>query len=212
MIEIFLIFYGHVCVHCNLLRRMNRQQQRQPLNTAALARLQPIPITQTLSTIAASAVQHHPVKLSLNFLGLALLFLLPGLTPSEQQNQEYVRLQPSMAALERESSARHQRDVSYASYRQSQGWFWTCDATCSYRKGEYEGHLAAWQEAHSKVENQLISANSQLGVFSAPAVEETRDLFWGTFGRGMAVVSGLAAGACCQAPHTAACPLHPPPS
>jgi hypothetical protein len=173
---------------------MHYQQQRpranlnDPALQGALLRLGPINIQSTLATVAQAAIQRHPIKLSLNFLGLALLLLLPGLTPSAQQSAEFVRLQPSMADLEAEGAARSARDSAYHSYRASVGFLWTCDATCTHRQRAYEAKQAAWQEAHARVEQQLIEANSALGVFSAPAVEQARDLFWGAFGRGMSMV------------------------
>ena len=171
----------------------------------ALLRLGPVNIQSTLISIGETVVRRHPIKLSLNFLGLAFLFLLPGFTPSEAQNRDFVRLQPSMQDLEAESAARATRDTSYYAYRSSVGWFWSCDATCAHRKVKYEADEAAWARAHAAVERQLIEANSALGVFSAPAVEQARDTFWAAFGRGMQMVRSFLCGSCLAAP-----PAQPP--
>ena len=165
---------------------MHRGQTRQ-------VALRPVDISGALSSLGTTLVQRHPVKLSLNFLGLALLFLLPGLTPSDSQYSAFEALQPSRSDLSAEHRAREARDASHRSYRQSQGWFWTCDAVCSRNKAAYEQDLRAWQAAHGVVEAQLIEANSKLGIFSANAVEQTKDLFWSTFAQGMAYVRELCA-------------------
>ena len=106
-----------------------------------------------------------------------------------------------MADLEAEGAARGARDRAYHAYRASVGFLWSCDATCTHRQRAYEEQQAAWQAAHARVEQQLIEANSALGVFSAPAVEQARDLFWGAFGRGMSMVrfarAGCVRGAAC---------------
>ena len=174
-----------------------QQQQRRggaslndPAVQGALLRLGPVNIAGTLTSVAQAAVARHPIKLSLNFLGLALLLLLPGLAPSDEQSRRYSALQPSLPALEAEASARRARDSAHHAYRASVGFLWSCDATCTHRQRAYEAALAAWQAAHGRVEAQLIAANSELGIFSAPAVEQARDLFWGAFGQGMAMVRG----------------------
>ncbi len=136
-------------------------------------------------SLAKYAVERHPVKLSLNFLGLALLFLVPGFTPSESQEAAYMRLSPSSELIGRERDAfRIMRNAEYT-YKQSQGWFWSCDHKCQRYKMEYEDEKREWESQHKALEAQMTRAKSELGVFSKYSFEEAREAFWGSFSRGM---------------------------
>ena len=136
-------------------------------------------------SLAKYAVERHPVKLSLNFLGLALLFLIPGFTPTESQEAAYMRLSPSSDLIGRERDAfRTMRSAEYT-YKQSQGWFWSCDHKCQRYKFEYEDEKREWESQHKALEAQMTKAKSELGVFSKYSFEEAREAFWGSFSRGM---------------------------
>jgi hypothetical protein len=166
-------------------KKLNGMSHNHPRNLA-LAR--PIDVTGGVIAAAQSVATRHPIKLGLNFLGLFFLFFFSGLSPTAEQRKEFVRLQPSMQDMEREAHARETMESSLYSYRQSQGWFWSCDAACQRKKQHYERDQHAWEAAHSAVEGRLIEANSKLGIFSSSAVEETKSLFWSLFSRGMAQV------------------------
>lgn len=136
--------------------------------------------------LAKYAVERHPVKLSLNFLGLALLFLVPGFTPSETQEAAYMRLSPSSDLIGKEREAYQiMRNAEYT-YKQSQGWFWSCDQKCQRHKFEYDDDKREWERQHHALEAQMTRAKSELGVFSKYSFEEAREAFWGSFNRGMA--------------------------
>jgi len=150
--------------------------------------LQRIDVGGNVLALSKALVQKHPVKLSLNFLGLALLFLVPGFTPSSAQEDAYLRLIPSNNHLADERSSLNEMHQAQHAYQSSQGWFWTCDAVCQRNKLEYESKKRVWQEKHRAIEDQMQQAKSQLGVFSTHSFNEVRDSFWGAFGRGMAFV------------------------
>jgi hypothetical protein len=111
---------------------------------------------------------------------------LTALIASKQANEQYAELLESSQA---ETSALEAAQIKAGrfnqEYQQSRGFLgFGCDSNCN-RK--YEKYLAADKElkiakdAHYKA---LSAAKSKVGVFSIYAVEEARDLFWGTFAQG----------------------------
>ena len=103
-----------------------------------------------------------------------------------QANEQYAELlessQSETAALERAqlNAAKYNQ-----AYQQSRGFLgFGCGANCNRKYEQYlfaEKELKIAKDAHYKA---LSTAKSKVGVFSIYAVEEARDLFWGTFAQG----------------------------
>ena len=147
------------------------------------------PLDVNLGAIALSGAEYvarkHPIKLSLNFLGLFLLFFAVGLAPSEQAWSESAALMPTNADLRKENEAEQLAYAARAQYRASSGWF-TCDGECPKLRAASEQADARWKMAKDKNAEGNSLAKQKLGLFSSSGVAETKNLFWRTFAGGQA--------------------------
>lgn len=139
-----------------------------------------------LAAGAATLVRRHPIKLSLNILGLILLFAATGYRPSPAATAAYAAALPSASLLAAERSAGSEAATARAIYSASRGWFWTCDAACTRYRAAADAADTKWALARDATEASMRKAKSELGLFSSAGVDEARDQFWRSFAGGTA--------------------------
>jgi hypothetical protein len=103
-----------------------------------------------------------------------------------QANEQYAELlESSQAETSALETAQMKAGRYNQEYQQSRGFLgFSCDANCNRKYQQYlaaDKELKIAKDAHYKA---LSAAKSKVGVFSIYAVEEARDLFWGTFAQG----------------------------
>ena len=163
--------------------------RRPPLPPPRELRVQRVPLPDVGGIIAGavvSTVRHHPIPVALNFLGLAVLFLASGYTPSDGALQRYEAALPSGDLLTREQKAATAAARSRAEYASSRGWFFTCDAACTAARSRSEAREREWRALAERSAAAVSAAKAQLGLFSAAGVGEARDQFWQSFAGGTA--------------------------
>jgi hypothetical protein len=126
-------------------------------------------------------VKKHPVKLSLNFLGLALLFLASGFAISKDAAETSAALLPSAGSMRAAREARAEFELAQARFHESRGWFWSCEGRCIPLRAEAARREAAHELLTREHAAAVSSSKAALGLFSSAGVGEARDLFWRTF-------------------------------
>lgn len=69
-------------------------------------------------------------------------------------------------------------------YDRTKGWFGSCSGPCVRHKARYEMAQAQYQKLKALEAATVGVAKSEVGLMSEYGVQETRDLFWGTFAGG----------------------------
>jgi len=115
--------------------------------------------------------------------GLLLLAFGTGFRISEEGRAAY---QATLSRVDEEGLQRaHQRYYSADElYRNSQGWFWSCDQRCQHYKQNYDQAKADLNVALAQEKQVVRDAKKQIGIFSEYGVQETRDVFWQYFAGG----------------------------
>ena len=114
-------------------------------------------------------------------LGLILVQFATGFTPSDEALQEYGSL---METIDDQRMMTAQQNVWEAdnAYYSSKGWF-SCNALCTRNYKRLQRAQAILDQIKAEDAAVVSQAKSKLGLFSDAGVQETRDLFWGTFAR-----------------------------
>lgn len=134
---------------------------------------------------ATAVIRKNPIKISLNFLGLFLLFAATGFTPSPEAYARGAALAPSSAALAAEREAQFDMEDARQAYYASRGWFWSCATpVCTQNRAVFESAERLWAVQRDAIADANSRARQAVGLFSADAVDETRSLFWRTFSGG----------------------------
>ena len=117
-------------------------------------------------------------------LGLILVQFATGFTPSDEALQEYGSL---METIDDQRMMTAQQNVWEAdnAYYSSKGWF-SCNALCTRNYKRLQRAQAILDQIKAEDAAVVSQAKSKLGLFSDAGVQETRDLFWGTFAKGKA--------------------------
>lgn len=137
---------------------------------------------------AKTFVKHYPVTSCLYVLGLGLMCFASGLMPSEDASDEYSRL---LREADYENTAVDQAELKVerqnARYQHSRGFLgFSCDANCN-REYKTLTHLQQELKVAKAAQFKALSeAKGKVGIFSMYAVQEARDLFWGSMGQGKA--------------------------
>eukprot|EP00960_Hanusia_phi_P053805 762462-Hanusia_phi.AAC.8 len=144
------------------------------------------PIQVVVYRGAKAIVQKFPVMTFLYILGLCLMLFATGMMPSEGANEEYSRL---LQEAEYETSMVDQLErkvaVQSRKYHESRGFLgFSCDSSCMHAYENLQKLQKQLHEAKSQQFKALSEAKSKVGIFSLYAVEEARELFWGTFAQG----------------------------
>jgi hypothetical protein len=125
------------------------------------------------------------VSLSLWSLGLSLLFLVPGLTPSSSALTLYNRALPPRSDIAAEQEALLEYRNANRQYEESRGWFWSCDASCQSLKHDMLERKAVYEGARARVQAAATEARGHLGIWSTHGVEKAKEVFWGSFNDAM---------------------------
>jgi len=156
---------------------------RRP-DATALRALDEINLPLIAAKAAARAIKHHPIKLSLNFCGLALLFLATGFSPSPEAWAESDALAPPAESLAAARKAATDARDARARFHASRSWLYACSGPCPALRAaadQAEARAGALAAANAEA---VAAQKSRLGLFSSVGVGETRDLFWRTFAGG----------------------------
>ena len=153
---------------------------------AALAQVEIPDVSSLIVTGATALVRRHPIKVSANFIGLALLFLVTGFSPSPAAEARYEAALPSLSLQHAERDAGREAAVAYSAYASSRGWFWACDAACARARSKSELAAARWEAARAETSAATARAKSELGLFSRVGITEAREQFWASFAGGAA--------------------------
>ena len=133
----------------------------------------------------AAVIQKNPIKISLNFFGLFLLFFATGFTPSPEDYARGADLAPSSSALAAEREAQFDMEDARQAYHASRGWFWSCSTpACLQNRAAFESAERLWVIQRNSIADANSQSRQAVGLFSADAVDETRSLFWRTFNGG----------------------------
>ena len=108
--------------------------------------------------------------------------------PSEEASDEYSRL---LQDADYENTLVDQAELKYAKqnarYQQTRGFLgFSCDARCNREYQVLQTVQGELKEAKAAQFKALSQAKGKVGVFSVYAVQEARDLFWGSMGQGKA--------------------------
>jgi len=135
---------------------------------------------------AASFAKAHPKMSSTYLLGITLMALGTGFGVSTQMRTEYDDGMQEIDASFSEDLATTQRRWAQAEnvYRNSQGFFWSCDAKCQHAKRGAEEARRAHEAVGARERAAVANVKSKVGVMSVYGVQEARDLFWGIFAGG----------------------------
>ena len=135
---------------------------------------------------AVGVAKKHPKVTSTWAFGLALMVLGTGFTVSQSLRTEYENSMQDVDAQYSGALSERQRDWARADarYRQSQGWFWSCDRVCQRAKLDADDARRALDGVLAQERAAVSDIKSRVGVMSVYGVQEARDLFWGTFAGG----------------------------
>ena len=132
---------------------------------------------------AVGVAKKHPKITSTWAFGLALMVLGTGFTVSQSLRADYEDSMERVDADYSNTLSGLQRSWAQADarYRQSQGWFWSCDRVCQRAKLDADDARRALDGVLAQERAAVSDIKSRVGVMSLYGVQEARDLFWGTF-------------------------------
>lgn len=138
-----------------------------------------------LINTGVKVVKNNPIKTSFYLLGLVLCLLFNGISVSEQTVAKYElgvrKMNADFDATERAKLAMYKAD---AAYRNSRGWFWTCDTRCQPYYQKFQQEQQKYRQLLESEREKLRDLKSNLGIFSTYGVAETRNAFNDYFARG----------------------------
>ena len=153
---------------------------------AALAQA-PLPDVGALVVQGAAAfARAHPIKLSLNVVGLLLLFCASGYAPSPAAEARFEASLPSAQAVASERALGRAAAEARAAFDATRGWFWSCTGDCVAARAASQAADARWAVARDDNERSQAKAKGELGIFSRYGVDDARDQFWRSFNGGAA--------------------------
>jgi hypothetical protein len=154
-------------------RRDGRQVQRVDL---------PDNILSSVLEGATRFVKKNKTISTSYLIGMLLLVFGTGFKVSETLRTEYdVTL--SQIDYEAQKTAHAQMWQSKQQYESARGWF-SCDANCQRLQNRFKQHELNFNNLKLQEAAVTKAAKSKLGIMSEYGVQETRDLFWGTFAGG----------------------------
>ena len=129
-------------------------------------------------------VRRNPIKIGFWIIGLLLCLLFNGEPVTDAQLENYTAAIDKIPHMELDQATDilHDSDMLY---RQSQGWFWTCNTEqCQANKNTYEHDLKEVNALAQVAREHQREANAAVGLFSEEGVRNTRGLFWGAYRKG----------------------------
>lgn len=133
--------------------------------------------------LGVDVVKRNPLKVGAYVVGLLICLAFSGFAITDTQRANYyhhldsINHAPLYDVEERLVSAS-------INYRNTKGWFWSCDARCQEYKAQMDTYQAQYNVLKYDEEQKMSSAKASLGLFSEHGVEETRGLFWERFTQG----------------------------
>jgi len=138
-----------------------------------------------LINVGIHTVRKNPLNFGVWGVGLLICLFFNGLKVTPQQEMEYsrkieqVRLQSDSVA----ETWRRRHDAELM-YRQSQGWFWSCDRSCQANKLIFNEADKIYQKEKDIERKAMQSAKQSVGLFSEYGVGDCRWLFNQQFASG----------------------------
>ena len=130
-----------------------------------------------------NTAQRHPVVTGAWLIGLCLLIFASGipLTPRQEADFKHAVGQIDFAGLD---EARMEVESAEYHYRESKGWFFSCDALCTRNHAILKEKQAHFDKLKAEADAKLSTAKSKLGVFSEVAVDQARSILYRNVGAG----------------------------
>lgn len=125
------------------------------------------------------AKKHKTITFSY-VLGIALLLFGTGFRVSEEARNRYDDILDSIDTEAIQKSYYQYAEADQA-YRNSQGWFWSCNSNCQTWKAQMEQRRDRFYALKKIEESKMSEARQQVGIFSEYGVQEARDRFWSAF-------------------------------
>ena len=132
---------------------------------------------------AGHFVKEHKTISTTYLLGILLLLFGTGLKVTEQQAKSYDDVIATIDYAEQEQAY---TDLYQAKqqYNARAGWFGSCNSRCMPYKQRMQAAQARFDALKHDEAAVTSQAKQQVGIMSEYGVQETRDLFWGTFAGG----------------------------
>jgi hypothetical protein len=133
---------------------------------------------------AAGFARRNKVIAGSYVLGILVLLLVgSGTRLTYEQRRRYETL---MNSIDVDSDYRASQKFNQADYvyRNSRGWFFTCDETCQYHKRRRDAAQMEWDQIRAKGLARMNEAKAVAGLFSEVGVSEVKDRFWSHFHSG----------------------------
>jgi len=138
-----------------------------------------------LINVGIHAVRKNPIKMGFWCLGLLICVFFNGIQVSDQQLAAYESAQVRAGEFSGDiNDASRKMWDSDVAYRNSQGWFWSCNQQCQVKKSAYLEDKREYDEWKSKEREALRNAKAAVGLFSPFGVGNARHLFNDQFQRG----------------------------
>jgi len=131
------------------------------------------------------AVVKNPIKVGVWAVGLLICLFFQGIkvTPEQQgvYNEAIEKVREQSDYVAEAYSRMHDADYRY---KNSQGWFWSCDSSCQVKKRSFLDAQASWQKEKLKEQQAMRIAKKGVGLFSEYGVLDCRWLFAQNFAGG----------------------------
>lgn len=153
---------------------MRRRQEMNDLSTV-------------LFKAGAGAIKRNPTISVMYLVGLFILLVCNGLTPSLEQERQYNQALSSVKTkLPAVYELREEAAYAKVEYDRARGWFWSCNNECQVSKRKYDDLQYQLTSVERDVEASLKEGNQALGMFSTAAVDEAKSVFWRKIDSGIA--------------------------
>jgi hypothetical protein len=164
-------------------RRQNAEEPQDQADQQALVRTLDETSDQ-LKAFTKATIRNNPIKIGFWVVGLMLCFLFNGSSVTENQLEDYSAALNKIPHLELDQ-ALEKAQTSDMNFRQSKGWFWTCNTEeCISNKQINDIDLKILNSIQQEAKEYQREANAAVGLFSEEGVRNTRSLFWGSYQRG----------------------------
>jgi len=160
-------------------------------NSAAVEKLDDINVSSIVVRSASWAVKKRPVTVSLWGVGLLVAAFANGFAVNDTQKEAYLMTLQHAEAVDTGEMRRAIAGMKQAEerYRNSQGWFWSCDSMCQRMKDKYEFAQQEAARVQTKRDSIMTEARREVGIWSVFGVKEVRSAFWSAWQSGKEVAS-----------------------
>jgi hypothetical protein len=131
-----------------------------------------------------SFAKNHYILTFIYILGLLIIQFGTGFAVTSSQQKEFTSILQKIDIRGLEN-AKENAYLTYEEYRQSKGWFFTCDEKCTelYEISQQAKYVLDTHEASYNL--AMSNARSKVGIFSQYGVEDARESWWDSFQKGI---------------------------